>query len=96
MKKLLFASAAALLLVAPPVAFGRHGPVGPPRRPHIVIHPLFGPPNFTPPGPPSPPDFLLGPGPRRHFYVFAQFVGHYVWCDDPRYWDSWWWWTTCR
>jgi hypothetical protein len=92
MKKLLFASTAALLLVASPVAFGRHGTA----RPHIVIHPLFGPPNFTPPGPPSPPDLLLGPGPRRYFYVFAQFVGHYVWCDDPRYWDSWWWWTTCR
>jgi len=95
-KKLLFASAAALLLIPSPVAFGRHGLVGPPRGPHIVVHPLFGPPNFTPPGPPRPPDLLLGSGPRRHFYVFVSFVGHYVWCDDPRYWDSWWWWTTCR
>jgi hypothetical protein len=96
MKKLLFAGAAALLLVAPPAAYGRHD-LGPTHRaPHIVIHPRFAPPNFTPPGPPRPPDLLLGSGPRRHFYVFVSFVGHYVWCDDPRYWDSWWWWTMCR
>lgn len=106
MKKLLFAGAAALLLFAPPAALGRRGPVGPthgpPHRPgpghfpHIVIHPRFGPPNFTPPGPPLPPNFLLGSAPRRQFYVYVSFVDHYIWCDDPRYWDSWWWWTMCR